>query len=119
MIQKQLFNIDMNRFKLGEFSVILGMDWLTRYEAQLNCRHKRVSLEGDSGRIIFRGQKQDKKFFTMIRVKKLLRQGCQAYLAHVIDTKKQIPKIEEILVVNEYKEFIPDELQGFSLRSGN
>ena len=48
----------------------------------------------------------------MVQAKKLLRQGGQAYLAHVIDIKKQTPKIEEISVVNEYKVVFPDELPG-------
>ena len=113
MIQKQLFTVDLIPFKLGEFEVILGMDWLTRYDAQINCRRKRVSLRGDNGkRVILRGQKHHKKFLTMIQAKKLLRQGCQAYLAHVIDTKKQSPKIEEIPVVNKYIDVFPEELPG-------
>ncbi|XP_017217050.1 uncharacterized protein LOC108194602 [Daucus carota subsp. sativus] len=33
MIQKQLFIVDLIPFKLGEFDVILRMDWLTRYDA--------------------------------------------------------------------------------------
>ncbi|XP_063945951.1 uncharacterized protein LOC135151432 [Daucus carota subsp. sativus] len=75
MIQKQLFTVDLIPFKLGEFEVILGMDWLTRYDAQINCRRKRVSLRGDNGkRVILRGQKHHKKFLTMIQAKKLLRQ---------------------------------------------
>nr|XP_017245279.1 PREDICTED: uncharacterized protein LOC108216926 [Daucus carota subsp. sativus] len=112
-IQKQNFAIDLIPIKLGEFEVILGMDWLTKYDAQINCRKKRVSLKGNDGkRIIMRGQKQVKKFLTVMQAKRLLRQGCQAYLAHVVNVEKPSPKIEEIPVVKEYKEVFPEELPG-------
>ena len=112
-IEKQNFAIDLIPIKLGEFEVILGMDWLTKYDAQINCRKKRVSLKGNDGkRIIMRGQKQVKKFLTVMQAKRLLRQGCQAYLAHVVNVEKPSPKIEEIPVVKEYKDVFPEELSG-------
>ena len=47
---------------------------------------------------------------TIIQAKKLLRQGCEAYLAHVVDKHKDIPNLEQILVVNEFPDVFPDEL---------
>ena len=47
-----------------------------------------------------------------MQAKKLLRQGCEAYLAHVVDTHKTTPKLEEIRVVNEFPEVFPEELHG-------
>ncbi|KAK1387891.1 hypothetical protein POM88_016069 [Heracleum sosnowskyi] len=38
------FYIDLLPFKLGEFDVILGMDWLTEYDASIDCKNKRVTL---------------------------------------------------------------------------
>ena len=66
----------------------------------------------DGVKVVFRGQKQAKTFPTIIQVKKLLRQGCEAYLAHVVDKQKEVPKLEEILVVNEFPDVFPDELPG-------
>ena len=34
------FYADLIPFKLGEFEVILGMDWLTNYNAQIDCKEK-------------------------------------------------------------------------------
>ena len=42
----------------------------------------------------------------------MLRQGCEAYLAHVVDVKKEVPRIEDIDVVNEFSDVFPDELPG-------
>ncbi|KAK1360412.1 hypothetical protein POM88_044886 [Heracleum sosnowskyi] len=38
------FYADLLPFKLGEFDVILGMDWLTDYDARIDCKDKRVNL---------------------------------------------------------------------------
>ncbi|KAL0405306.1 UNVERIFIED_CONTAM: Transposon Ty3-G Gag-Pol polyprotein [Sesamum latifolium] len=37
-------------------------------------------------------------------------EGCEAYLAHVIDTKKVNPMLEEIPVVRDFPEVFPDDL---------
>ncbi|KAL8092355.1 hypothetical protein AgCh_034590 [Apium graveolens] len=56
--------------------------------------------------------KQEKKFISILEAKKLLRQGCEAYLAHVVDTEKKAPSLDEIPVVNEISDIFPDELPG-------
>ena len=100
-------------FKLGEFDIILGMDWLADHDAQIECKNKKVRLKSkDNKEVVFRGRKQEKKFLTMIQAKRLLRQGCEAYLAHVVDINKKPPKIEEIPIVNEFLDVFPDELPG-------
>ncbi|XP_074351087.1 uncharacterized protein LOC141690281 [Apium graveolens] len=80
--------VDLILFRLGEFDVILRMDWLSRNHAQIDCEGKKVKLKTPSGKnIIIKGQRQTKKFLSMVQTKRLLRQGCEAYLAHVVDTK--------------------------------
>ncbi|XP_074377905.1 uncharacterized protein LOC141719427 [Apium graveolens] len=76
-------------FKLGEFDIILGMDWLADHDAQNECKRKKVRLKS----------KDDK-------------QGCKPYLAHVVDSSKEPPEVEEILIVNEFPDVFPDELIG-------
>ena len=89
------------------------MDWLSEHDAQIDCKKKKVTLRISEGeKVEFQGQKQVKKFLTMIQAKQLLRQGCEAYLAHVIDVDKKMPKIEDVPVVNEFPDVFPDELPG-------
>ncbi|KAL2246063.1 UNVERIFIED_CONTAM: Transposon Tf2-12 polyprotein [Sesamum indicum] len=38
--------------------------------------------------------------------------GCEAYLAHVVDTEKVNPTLEEIPVVRDFPEVFPDDLPG-------
>ncbi|KAL8104528.1 hypothetical protein AgCh_028665 [Apium graveolens] len=97
-------------FKLGEFDVILGMDWLSENNAQIDCKNRKVRLQtlGNKKKVVFQGNKQEKKFLTIAQVKKLLRQNCEAYLAHVVDTSKKVPTLEAIPVVNEFPDVFPD-----------
>ncbi|KAL8105009.1 hypothetical protein AgCh_028971 [Apium graveolens] len=80
------YPVDLIPFRLGEFDVILGMDWLSRNHAQ-------IDYEGN-------------------KPKRLLRQGCEAYLVHVVDTKRETPEIHTIPVVNEFEDVFPKDLPG-------
>ncbi|KAL8125506.1 hypothetical protein AgCh_012974 [Apium graveolens] len=107
------FCVDLIPFKLGEFDVILGMDWLSKHDAQIDCRNKKVMVKTPDEMIItFKGEKQVKKFLTMIQAKKLLRQGCNHFIAYVIDRSQEPAKFEDIPVVNEFPDVFPDELPG-------
>ena len=49
------------------------MDWLSEHDAQIDCRKKKVTLKilGDQ-KVEFQGQKQVKKFLTMIQAKAIV-----------------------------------------------
>ncbi|XP_074324024.1 uncharacterized protein LOC141660945 [Apium graveolens] len=97
------FSVDLIPFDVGEFDVILGMDWFSQHTANIDCKKKKVLLyTEDNVRITYQGQKQEKKFFSVLEAKKLLGQGCEAYLAHIVDTKKKAPSLEEIPVVSKF-----------------
>ena len=107
------FSADLILFKLGEFDIILGMDWLGENSAQINCKTKKVYLKTKSGeKVVFKGQRQEQLFLTIVQAKKLLRKGCESFLAYVVDSEKGNPNIEDIPVVNEFPDVFPDELPG-------
>ncbi|XP_074362934.1 uncharacterized protein LOC141703268 [Apium graveolens] len=109
------FFANLIHFKLGEFDVLLGMDWLSNHDVQIECRSKKVKLETKDGiEVILKGKKQEKKFLTAMQMKRLLQQGCGAYLAHVKDVEKESFKIEDILVVKYFPDQSPDELPRIS-----
>ncbi|XP_074342470.1 uncharacterized protein LOC141680037 [Apium graveolens] len=107
------FPADRIPFELGEFDFILGMDWLYLYKASIDCKRKIIVMyTKDNVRISYHGQKQDNKFLSVSQANKLLRQGCEVYLAHVVDIKKEAPTLDEIPIVREYPDAFPEELQG-------
>ncbi|KAL8095604.1 hypothetical protein AgCh_036864 [Apium graveolens] len=106
------FNMIM-KDALGEFEVILGMDWLSNHEVQIECKSKKVKLRTKDGeKVIFRGKRQEKKFLMAIETKRLLCQGCEVYLAHVMDVEKESVRIEDIPIVRDFPDVFPDELPG-------
>ncbi|KAL8119334.1 hypothetical protein AgCh_016744 [Apium graveolens] len=107
------FSADLLLFKLGEFDIILGMDWLGENNTQINCKTKKVYLKTKSGeKVVFKGQRQEQLFLTIVQDKKLIRKGCESFLAYVVDSEKGSPSIEDIPVVNEFPDVFPDELPG-------
>ena len=112
-LEGKIFEVDLIPFPLGEFDVILGMDWLSSNGAQIDCERKKVKIRVQNEKeVVFKGQRQNQKFLTMLQEKRLLRKGNEAYLAYVIDTKKEVPNIQDIPVVNEFEDVFPENLPG-------
>ncbi|XP_074332258.1 uncharacterized protein LOC141670284 [Apium graveolens] len=73
VIEGQHFSANLILFKLGEFDVLLGMDWFSNHYVQIECRSKKVKLETKDGiEVIFKGKKKEKKFLMAIQTKRLL-----------------------------------------------
>ena len=47
-----------------------------------------------------------------LQVKRLLRKGYQGYLVHVVDTRKEVLKLDDIPVVREFHDVSPKDLPG-------
>ncbi|XP_071933782.1 uncharacterized protein [Coffea arabica] len=95
------------------YDVILGMDWLARYDAQLDCKRKSVEfcIPGKTTlRLDMRGSLASSAMISGIWARKLLSRGAQGFLAFVINTPTDKLKIEDVSVVNEYPDVFPDEL---------
>ncbi|XP_027155305.1 uncharacterized protein LOC113755503 [Coffea eugenioides] len=66
------------------YDVILGMDWLALYNAQLNCKTKTVELcipREANLKLDMRGRLASSALISGIRVRKMLSKGAQGYLA--------------------------------------
>ncbi|WMV30405.1 hypothetical protein MTR67_023790 [Solanum verrucosum] len=100
---------------MTDFDIILGMTCLSPYYVVLNCSTKSVTLEIlGREKLEWEGVYKSKrtKIISSIWAKKLIGQGCLAYLAHIRDVKIEAPSIECIPVVLEFKEMFPSDLPG-------
>ncbi|WCJ39071.1 Transposon Tf2-6 polyprotein [Euphorbia peplus] len=100
---------------IQEFDVILGMDWLSRHHAVVDCYEKLVVFRPPGvPKLTFRGERRvlPSCVISAMKAKRLLRKHCQAYLAYVIDTKQEGPKLENIPIVREFPDVFPDDLPG-------
>ncbi|XP_071715005.1 uncharacterized protein [Rutidosis leptorrhynchoides] len=109
------FDIDLVPISLGEFDVLVGMDWLDHNRANLDCHEKFVRVRTPTaGELIMYGEarKHLVPICTYDRAHRLVSSGGMTYLAHVVDTRDEPPSIKSIPVVNEFEDVFPDDLPG-------
>ncbi|XP_071714016.1 uncharacterized protein [Rutidosis leptorrhynchoides] len=109
------FDIDLVPITLGEFFVVVGMDWLDQNRANLDCHEKFVRVRTPSGgELIVYGESRRRHvpICTYARARRLVSSGGMAYLSHVVDTRDEPPPIKSIPVVDEIEDVFPEELPG-------
>ncbi|KAL5751698.1 hypothetical protein ACOSQ2_022205 [Xanthoceras sorbifolium] len=112
-IQEYEFPGDLMKLSFYEFDVILGMDWLTRHKVVIDCELKRVTLRTVNGtEITMVGEKRDflSNIISATTACKLIRKGCEAYLAQVVDSRKVDSTIQNITTVCDFADVFPEEL---------
>ncbi|GKE48369.1 putative reverse transcriptase domain-containing protein, partial [Tanacetum coccineum] len=96
-IKGHVFDIDLIPFGHGSFDVIIGMDWLSNYKAEIICHEKVVRIPLPDGNVLkVLGERPEEKVRFLMGVK--------------ADDKKQ----EEVVVVRDFLEVFPDDLYGLS-----
>ncbi|XP_074321484.1 uncharacterized protein LOC141658338 [Silene latifolia] len=106
--------VNLLELSMDGFEVIVGMDWLGKYEAKIDCRQK-VSLKGPKGvRVSYRGfiVKPKVKMIASLTLKSCLRKGYPMILCHVRDTWMEEPSAAKIPVVSESNDVYPEEIPG-------
>ncbi|GAV88315.1 zf-CCHC domain-containing protein/RVP_2 domain-containing protein, partial [Cephalotus follicularis] len=104
---------DLIVLPLCDFDVILGMDWLSAYRAQLDCYNKVVDLCLPDGTTFqFQGDRGfSMPIISFIRASRYLEKGCEGFPAHVVDTRKEKGKsLEEVPVVSKFPDVFPPDL---------
>ncbi|GJX70906.1 putative reverse transcriptase domain-containing protein [Tanacetum coccineum] len=80
----QPFEIDLMPIKLGSFDVVIGMDWLSKYHARIICDEKVIHIPINGETLIIR----------------------------VMEKKSDEKRLEDIKVVREFLEVLPEDLHG-------
>ncbi|XP_022032674.1 uncharacterized protein LOC110933776 [Helianthus annuus] len=113
-IEDEEFDIDLIPMVLGEFKMIVGMDWMTRHQAEINCETKTIHVQSPSGKLltIQRERRVEAKLCTLVQAAKCTLNGSRAYLAYVVDAQQGFPKLEDVEIVNEFPDVFPKELPG-------
>ena len=114
-IREYEFLGDLIELSFKEFDVILGMDWLSQHRAIVDCRMKRVTLRTpNDDEVIFIGERSNhlSNVISAAIGRKMVRKGCEAYLAYVIDMVKARPSVSDIPTVIDFPDVFPEELPG-------
>ena len=113
LIGGQEFPADLVALDMRDFDVVLGMDWMSRHRATLYCYKKEVKLHRPGKlEVKFRGihRELSSNMISTMAAQRMLRKGCQGYLAYVVETGKEGTLIDEISVVKEFPDVFPDDI---------
>ncbi|KAL5579962.1 hypothetical protein UlMin_012404 [Ulmus minor] len=85
---RELF-VNLIVLDIHNFDVILGMDWLSKYNATIDCRKRRVIFEPmgeEKFKFVGKPKKSGTPMISALKAKKMLSNGCVGYLAYVVNT---------------------------------
>ncbi|KAL5550352.1 hypothetical protein UlMin_000528 [Ulmus minor] len=103
LVSNRELYVDLIMLDLHDYDIILGMDFLSKYNATIECRHRRVIFrptEIDEFSYVGEERRSQKVIISSMKARKMLLSGCQGYLATVVDTTHEEKlKSEEITVV--------------------
>ena len=114
-IREYEFLGDLIELSFREFDAILGIDWLSRHQAIVDRKMKRVTLRTlNEDEVIFIGDRSNhlSNVISATTVRTMVRKGCEAYLAYVIDTVKARPSVSDIPTVSDFPDVFPEEFPG-------
>ncbi|XP_021600704.1 uncharacterized protein LOC110606259 [Manihot esculenta] len=115
LIRGHIFHGDLIELPFREFDVILGMDWLFRHQVIVDYRKKRITLKTPADEeVVVVGERSDflSNVISATAARRMIRKGCEAYLACVLEAKKEKPIVQDIPTVCDFSDVFPDELPG-------
>ena len=118
VIQTREFLADLMTLPFREFDLILGMDWLSKHRAIVDCGQKTVVLRcSDQTEMIVQGicSSVMSNVISAMQARRFMRKGCETLLAVILDSKRGQVDVEKIPVVREFPDVFPEELPGIPL----
>jgi hypothetical protein len=116
-INEQEILVELLPMQIGGFDLVLGMDWLSKNRAQINCDQKTLEIElPDGTKMEIKGDtpRRPINLISLLKAEKYLRQGCESYLLY-LTTEVEERKLEDVPVVAEYPNVFPEDLPGLPL----
>ncbi|XP_052877273.1 uncharacterized protein LOC128283894 [Gossypium arboreum] len=114
-VQRVVFPADLMELSFGEFAILLGMDWLVKHRTKLDCAAKRVvlkSMEDEKVNMIEERRDYLSNVIFALRAEKLVRKGCEAFLACVNISESKGLFVGDVRTVKEFLDVFPEELPG-------
>lgn len=114
-IKEQVLPVDLLVLDFRDFDVILGMDWLSLYQVNINCKFKTLEMPC-IGTVEFpKLEKTSKIVISFLKAQRLLKRGSEGFWVslHQIQTKEKSElALNSIPVVEEFPDVFPEELPG-------
>ena len=96
--------------------MILGMNWLSKYNATIFCRGKNVVFQPSKVEMFeYKGTPRGSKWpvVSTLKASRMLLKRCVGHLASIMDTtKKAVTELTDVRVVCKFPNVLPEELPG-------
>ena len=115
IIEGHEFMANLVLLDIQDFDVILGMDWLSRHHATMDCFRKEVKFcRPGEPEITFCGVRKilSSSMMSVMMAGKMLRKSYPRYLAYAVEVRDDDMRLEDIPVVREFPDVFPDDLPG-------
>ncbi|GJW95222.1 putative reverse transcriptase domain-containing protein [Tanacetum coccineum] len=114
------FNINLLPVELGSFDVIIGMDWLSKYHAVIDCAEKIVRIPWGNETLIVHGDGSNQGNGTRLNIisctktHKYLLKGHHVFLANITSKETEDrsgeKRLEDVPIVRVFPKVFPKEL---------
>nr|GEW27428.1 putative reverse transcriptase domain-containing protein [Tanacetum cinerariifolium] len=110
------FPIDLMVIELGSFDIIIGMDWLSRYDAAILRGEKKVRIPLEGKTLVIEGNRNNSrlKIVSCIKARKYIKNGCELFLAQVTKQELKSKRLEDVPVIQDFPEELSEQLKELS-----
>ena len=118
VIQAREFLVDLITLPFREFDLIMGMDWLSKHRAIVDCGQKTVVLRCfDQTKVIVQGigSSAISNVISAMKARRFMKKCCGTFLALILDSKRGQVDVEKIPEVREFPDVFLEELPSIPL----
>ncbi|GJZ39536.1 putative reverse transcriptase domain-containing protein [Tanacetum coccineum] len=119
------FKINLIPVELGSFDAIIGMDWLSKYQAVIVCAEKIVHIPWGNETLIIHGDGSNPGNATRLNIisctktQKYMQKGFPIFLAHVtakeVKDKSEKKRLKGVPIVRDFPEVFLEDFPGLPL----
>ena len=113
IIEGHDFRANLVLLDIQDFDVILGMDWLSRHHATMDCFRKEVKFcRPGEPEITFYGVRKilSSSMMSVMMAGKMIQKSYPGYLPYVVEVREDDVRLEDIPVIREFPDMFPNDL---------
>ena len=119
LVHDREFSVNLIALPFHEFDLILGMDWLSKHRAIVDCDKKTVLLKCSAlSEVAVQGIRSESipKVISAMETQRFMRKGCEAFMALILDSKREQVNFENIHVLGSFLMYFPRNYREYHLK---